>query len=90
MKPKNPPTPEKVKGTLLKAQSDDRVKIIHFQSVKQSANYQSADCSFGVEIMVENNDKAIQRGIDRAETIVEERLVAKLDTHRKLLRKLGA
>lgn len=77
------------KSSALTHTADDRVKIIHSQTVRQSANYQSTECVFGVEIMVDNNERAIQAGLDRAEELVENRLVAKIGTHRKLLTKLG-
>lgn len=72
----------------IKKPTQDQVIIRHHQVLRQSHDYQSAELMYGVELVVANTPDAISRGIDRAEEIVEERLIAKADTHRKLLRKL--
>jgi len=79
------PTREKV---TTKTVSQDGVLIKHSQILRQSHNYQSAEVMYGVEIRVKDTPAAIASGIDRAEEIVEERLISKADTHRRLLRKL--
>lgn len=66
----------------------DEVVIRHHQVLRQSYDWQSAEVMYGIEMTVKNTPSEIQRGIDRAEEIIEERLIAKADTHRKLLRKL--
>lgn len=74
--------------TTVKATAPDTVLIKHYQVLRQSQNYQSAELMYGVELTVTNTKSEIQRGIDRAEEIVEARLIAKAETHRRLLRKL--
>ena len=65
-----------------------RVKVIHTQSVKQSQDYQSTDASYGIEITCEDSPAAIQKALDRAEHVVEHRLIQKIQTHRQLLKSL--
>ena len=65
------------------------IKITHSQSVRQSADYQSVECNYGVEFYVKNTPYETQRGIERAEEIVEQHMTAKLSTHRQFLKKIG-
>ncbi len=65
------------------------VSIHHSQSIKLSANWQSAGCTYGVTVEVEDDDEAIQAGIARAEELVESPLVAKIEQQKELLANLG-
>lgn len=65
------------------------IRLTHTQTVRQSANYQSAEVSYGAEIEVPNNPIAIKNGVAYLERTIEGPLVEKLGQHRKLLAKLG-
>ena len=65
------------------------VKISHTQGVKQSANYQTGDVSFSVELYVLDEPAAIQKGLRRAENIVEDALGSKLEQMNELIGMLG-
>lgn len=65
--------------------SEGMVELFHSQGIKQSANYQSADVTYGVKMQVPDNDKAIKAGLRRAESIVEDALVLKVREQRKVL-----
>lgn len=65
------------------------VEVYHSQDVKQSGNYQSAGCTYGVKIICRDTPKDITAAITRAETIVETALISKLEDHKKLLTQLG-
>ena len=63
--------------------------IFHSQSLKQSLNYQSADCAYGVTLTVPDSGKDIVAGMRRAEKIVEALIEAKIKEQRQLLQVLG-
>jgi len=67
-----------------------RIKISHGQTVKQSANYQSADASYSVELIVDDSPSTIKAGIKRAEEIVEEAMAHKVTQQRKFLLQLNS
>lgn len=69
----------------LPVKSRPKIKITHGQSIKQSANYQSADCSYSVEVIVDDTPKAIKKGMKRAESLVEAALALKVTQQRKFL-----
>lgn len=75
--------------TEYKKLSNKSVKIIHSQAVKQSIGYQTGDVMYGVEIVVEDDPKAIRKGLARCEQIVEDALGSKLEQTQKLLRALA-
>lgn len=68
----------------------ETVKIWHTQSVRQSSNYQSAEASYGVEMIVPNTRKAIRKGIHRCEAIVEDPMTEKVTQQQTLLGSLAA
>ena len=68
----------------------ENVVIYHQQSIRQSHNYQSAECVYGVTLTVPNSTADIDLGFKRATRIVEENLVTKLQQQKQLLEKLGA
>ena len=53
--------------------------------MKRSADYQSAEVSYGIELMVENSPWEIRKAIKKAERIVEDALVIKMNQQVKLL-----
>lgn len=61
------------------------VKLFHHQGVKQSANYQSGDVAYAVEIYVPNDPRSIMEGIRRCEELVENALGDKLPQMQKVL-----
>lgn len=65
------------------------VKLSHGQSVKQTANYQSAEANYSVELVVPNDKAAIARGFRQLEETVEEVLSHKVQQQRMFLEKLG-
>jgi hypothetical protein len=79
----------RTKETELKAVSGNKVEIWHTQDVKLSQNYQSASASYGVKLIVADDEEAIKAGIKRAELIVEEPLVEKVNQQRELLKGLS-
>lgn len=76
-------TIKKVKS--LPVNSAPKIKLSHGQSIKQSANYQSADASYSAELVVENTPDEIKKGIKYLETLVEEALALKVTQQRKFL-----
>lgn len=62
-------------------------KITHSQSIRQSLNYNSADCSYVVEI--ECKEGEVLKTIARAEKIVEKALVPKAKEQQDLLLKIS-
>lgn len=65
------------------------VKIRHTQAIKQSINYQSADCSYSVEVEAEDTPAEIKKAFKRVEDMVEEQLGIKVPQQRGFLRKIG-
>lgn len=65
------------------------VEIYHSQDAKQSLDWQSAGSSYGVKITCHDNPADIAAAIDRAERIVEKRLLVKIEEQRGLLEKLS-
>ena len=61
------------------------VKIFHQQEIKQSHNYQSAAVSYGIELIVDDSDFSIRKGMKRAERLVEAELSVKFTKQKKLL-----
>ena len=65
-------------------------RITHSQSIKQSLNYQSMDCTCGIEIEVNSSDpKAISRAYAAAIQFVERELTVKAVEQKGVLKKLG-
>jgi hypothetical protein len=71
------------------AADNGKVKIVHHQTVRQSANYNSAETSYGVEMFVADTETEIKNGIQKAEQIVESALSDKFLQQRKLLQGLA-
>ena len=65
------------------------VELYHSQDVKLSRNYQSASCTYGVKLIVEDNKKAITEGIKRAEHLVETPLCQKVNEQNEMLNELS-
>jgi hypothetical protein len=65
------------------------VSVSHFQSVKQSIDYQSADAGYTLRINCIDDPKVIRKAIRRAERIVESALVDKVEQQQQLLRALA-
>ncbi len=61
------------------------VEIYHSQDVKLSRNYQSAGCTYGVKLIVEDTKKSIKEGIARAEALVETPLCQKVQEQHEML-----
>jgi hypothetical protein len=76
----------KAKSTVI---TPSLVKITHHQSVRSSANYQSAEVSYGIELHVANNPKEIRAACAQAEDFVERNLISKVQEQQKLLAALG-
>lgn len=64
------------------------VQLTHHQAIKQSANYQSAECSFGITLNVPDDKTEIEAGFIRATNIVEKHLASKFQEQRTLLEKM--
>lgn len=67
-----------------------QVEITHTQTVRQSKDYQSAEVSYGVKLCAEDTPLAIKKGIERAESLVEDALTEKMREHQQLLQALTA
>lgn len=78
------------KETKVKELTGETVEIWHTQSIKQSIAYQSADCSYGVRLVVPNDKEAIREGITRAEKIVEKPMETKVGEQQELLKHLAS
>lgn len=65
------------------------VELWHSQTIKQSANYQSADCTCGIKLTVDDNEKSIKQGFARAERLVEEQMSPKIQEQIQVLNELG-
>ena len=79
-------------NAVMTAHDDPRismVKITPSQGLKQSKHYQTGDVSYAVELYVPNNDTDIQKGILRAENIVENALGEKLPQMSQILDSLA-
>jgi len=68
--------------------SGKELVVYHQQSFKQSANYQSADCAYGVTVTI-GKDDSLEETIKELESIVETRLVAKMSDQRQALEMLA-
>ncbi len=68
---------------------DGIIELTHFQSVKQSINYNSADCSYGAKIRVKDDPKQIKAAIKRLETLIEDRLSTKFVEQRDVLESIS-
>ncbi len=79
--------PQPIKTQVLETKR--QCEITHSQEIKQSLNYQSATCSYGVKLVVEDSPSSIQEGIRRAEKIVERALEEKFAEQRKTLVQFG-
>lgn len=78
------------KSTLITLLGDGAtVQINHSQSIKLSANYQSAEATYGVVFTVQNTQKAIEAAITAAEELIEAPLASKTMQQRELLQKMG-
>jgi hypothetical protein len=64
-------------------------KIWHTQGYKLNSNYHSVDASYGIQLVVGNDDESIEDGILRAEVIVERALADKYTESEKLLEKIS-
>ncbi len=60
------------------------VLTVH-QAVKQSRNYQSAECGYSVQVTVLDSDAAIRKGFLRAEFLIETALTDKVAEQTKRL-----
>jgi hypothetical protein len=78
-----------VKPKLSVVRSGGKATITHFQSIKQSANYQTAECTYGVTVEVVDTDRDIVAGQHRLEQLVEDMLTSKFREQRKLLQSIG-
>jgi len=67
---------------------DGTAIITHSQSVKQSQNYNSAECVYGVQMTVTDDDASIKAGFMRAEELVEAPLVDKFALQQEMLSRL--
>lgn len=85
IKPKNQP-----KGITEFNTVDGIVQITHFQSIKQSLNWQSADCSYGMTIKVKDNPKVVKRAVRQMEKKIETLLTEKFNEHRDVLKSIAA
>jgi hypothetical protein len=66
------------------------VKIWHSQSIKQSRNFgNAADCAYGIQITVPDNDDAIEIGVARCEEFVEKQLTSKYREQKTLMDKIS-
>jgi hypothetical protein len=75
--------------TELTSLPDNRVKIWHSQTIGQSYEFQSASCTYGFEMIVDNKRLAIRKGLAKAEGVVERNLVLKVREQKIVLRGLA-
>jgi hypothetical protein len=74
----------------LKPQTNGKqVLVRHHQTLRQSHDYQSAEMSYGVELLVDNSTVAIRKGFRQAERLVEDALADKFKEQQKLLQSLA-
>lgn len=55
-----------------------QAKVICTYEIKMCLDYQSAGCTFGVELPVQNSKKAVLDGFTRADVICESMMASKL------------
>lgn len=79
----------KSKASKVQHVGDGTAILTHSQSIKQSMNYQSAECVYGVQLTVEDTEEAIKRGFERAEEMIESPLVDKFTMQQETLSRLG-
>lgn len=77
-------------GTVIRPQLDGTVRLTHSRTLKQSIGYQTADLTYGAEIVVHDTPKDIENGIARLEDLVTGALAENLPETRKLLKTLAA
>ena len=79
----------KIKGVTTVTHTDDPrlgvVTIHHHQSIKQNANYQSAELGYGLTVSCKDEPEEIRRHIRRVEAIVERAMLPKFKAQGKLL-----
>jgi hypothetical protein len=80
---------KKIKGITDVLRLGDKVVIHHHQSIKQSANYQTAEAGYGITLEVGNTDLDIKKGAHRLERLVEELMASKFREQRKLLQNIN-
>lgn len=66
-----------------------QVTITHAQEVRSSFQYQSASASYGVTLTCADDPAQIQATLRRAEKLVEQQLVKKVEQQRLSLTKLA-
>ena len=80
---------DKLKGVTKVTRTEDSrlgvVTIHHHQSIKQNANYQSAELGYGITVSCKDEPEEIRRHIRRLERIVERAMLPKFHAQGKLL-----
>jgi hypothetical protein len=75
----------KEQRTMVGPPIDDVTRVWHSQMIRQSLNYHSVECSYGVTLVADNNSSAIKKQIKKAEELVEEFLTKKFEQQKQLL-----
>jgi len=70
-----------------KTKSPRKAIVRHGQTIRLSANYNSVEISYGVELQAKDDPIAIEKALKRAEGIVEKHLSAKIPARIKTLEK---
>ena len=65
------------------------IQLWHHQSFKQSANYQTAEASYGASIIVPSQPLLIKKGVQRLERLVERLLRTKSKEQRTTLNQMA-
>lgn len=68
---------------------DGEIELSHFQSIKQSLNWQSAEVNFGARMRVRDDSGEIKKGIKRLKELVEKSLAPVFHDQREVLIALG-
>ena len=67
----------------------DQLELTHHQSVKQSLNYQTAECGYSIKVAVPNDSASVQRAIAACESLVESAMTLKFKEQWAALKRMG-